>query len=275
MKLSVITINYNNAEGLNRTLMSVVSQTWKEFEYIVIDGASNDGSIDVIKSFDGVIDLWISEKDTGVFNAMNKGIKNATSDYLLFLNSGDFLVNKDVLKNVFLEKYSEDILCGSCLVSDKGKLVFTTNPPDKFQLSHFFNATIAHQSTFIKRSLFDRFGFYREDLKLMADWEFWIRAIILGKATTKKIDFVISDFNLDGISSDKKNEKLTSIETAKVYADLNLQNIITDYHFWENERKEMKIMYWVKSKIILYKLLVLIYKLAVKFNFHKKNESKT
>ena len=95
MILSVITINYNNAEGLNRTIQSIDTQTWKEFEYIVIDGASNDGSIDVIKRFESIIDLWISEPDTGVFNAMNKGIKKAKGDYLLFLNSGDFLVDKE------------------------------------------------------------------------------------------------------------------------------------------------------------------------------------
>jgi glycosyltransferase involved in cell wall biosynthesis len=275
MILSVITINYNNAEGLNRTIQSIDTQTWKEFEYIVIDGASNDGSIDVIKRFESIIDLWISEPDTGVFNAMNKGIKKAKGDYLLFLNSGDFLVDKDVLKNVFSEEYNEDILCGRCLVSDKGKSVFTTNPPDNFQLSHFYKATIAHQATFIKRSLFDRFGLYREDLKLMSDWEFWIRTIILGNVTTKKIDIIVSDFNLDGISSDKKNNKLNSIETSKVFSDLNLQNIIPDYQYWENEREEMKIMYWVKSKILLYKPLLVIYYIAVKLNFFKKNESKT
>ena len=293
MMLSIITVNLNNAVGLQKTIDSVLAQTWQEFEYIIIDGASTDWSKELIeqvvnqqinKSKRSALSLdiaenqqinFICEPDKGVFNAMNKGIRMAKGEYLLFLNSGDFLVDKDVLKNVFSEEYNEDILCGRCLVSDKGKSVFTTNPPDNFQLSHFYKATIAHQATFIKRSLFDRFGLYREDLKLMSDWEFWIRTLILGNVTTKKIDIIVSDFNLDGISSDKKNNKLNSIETSKVFSDLNLQNIIPDYQYWENEREEMKIMYWVKSKILLYKPLLVIYYIAVKLNFFKKNESKT
>lgn len=278
MKLSVITINYNNAQGLRKTIESVVSQTWQEFEHIIIDGASTDGSKKLIdqyanqqinKSTNQQVNIT-SEPDLGVFNAMNKGIKRAKGDYLLFLNSGDFLVDKDVLKKVFTVKYTEDILCGNCLISDNGKLVFTTNPPEAFQLSHFYKATIAHQATFIKRSLFDRFGLYREDLKFMSDWEFWIRVIIFGNASTKKIDVIVSDYNLDGISSDNNNRNLQVIEMEKVFADLNLQNIILDYQFWENEREKMKIMYWVKSKLFLYKLLSLIFNITVKINSIRK-----
>ena len=266
MKLSIITVNLNNATGLLKTIGSVVSQTWQEFEYIIIDGASTDGSKELIDQYANQQINFISEPDTGVFNAMNKGIRMAKGEYLLFLNSGDFLVDKDVLKKVFMTKYTEDILCGSCLVSDKGKLVFTTNPPETFQLSHFYKATIAHQATFIKRSLFDHFGYYREDLKFMSDWEFWIRIIILGLATTKKLNIVVSNYNLDGISSDKSNSVLAQVECEKVYKDLRLTNIISDYRNWENEREDMRVMYWVKSKLLLYKPLSLIYNFAVKFN---------
>ena len=274
MKLSIITVNLNNATGLLKTIGSVVSQTWQEFEYIIIDGASTDGSKELIDQYANQQINFISEPDTGVFNAMNKGIRMAKGEYLLFLNSGDFLVDKDVLKKVFMTKYTEDILCGSCLVSDKGKLIFTTNPPETFQLSHFYKATIAHQATFIKRSLFEHFGYYREDLKFMSDWEFWIRIIILGLATTKKLNIVVSNYNLDGISSDKSNTVLAQVECEKVYNDLRLTNIISDYRNWENEREDMRVMYWVKSKLLLYKPLSLIYNFAVKFNSLRRNEPK-
>ena len=96
-KLSIITINYNNQSGLQRTVESIVNQTWKEFEYIVIDGGSTDGSAAYLESQNKIFDYWVSEKDLGIYNAMNKGIKAATGHYLLFLNSGDELLNDKVL----------------------------------------------------------------------------------------------------------------------------------------------------------------------------------
>lgn len=96
MKLSIITINYNNREGLRKTIESVVAQTTREFEYIVIDGGSTDGSVDVIKEFSDYIDYWVSEPDKGIYNAMNKGVKVAHGDYCQFLNSGDWLYDSNV-----------------------------------------------------------------------------------------------------------------------------------------------------------------------------------
>ena len=108
-KLSIITINRNNAAGLRKTIESVVSQTYTDFEYIIIDGASTDGSVEVIKEYaeatlpcgEGLGErlYWVSEPDKGIYNAMNKGILKAQGEYLLFLNSGDWLVDKDVIKS--------------------------------------------------------------------------------------------------------------------------------------------------------------------------------
>lgn len=262
MKLSIITVNLNNAKGLLKTVRSVVSQTWQEFEYIIIDGASSDNSKEVIKQFSNNIDYWISEPDIGVYQAMNKGIKKSTGEYLLFLNSGDFFVDTDVLQKVFNYPYFEDILCAKCNMSDKEKIVWTSDPPEVFRLSHFYEATIAHQSTFIRRTLFNEYGLYREDLKLKSDLEFWIRTIILGKATTQKIDLIISDYNLEGISSDKKNLKLSELESEIIYTDLNLKNIVSDYREWDSERKEMEALYWAKSKKVLYSCIIRMYNLA-------------
>jgi len=140
MKLSIITINRNNAKGLQKTMESVFMQTFTEFEYVVVDGLSTDNSIVTIKNFEKHLTQqqnnqilqsfrWISEPDTGVYQAMNKGIKMASGDYLLFLNSGDFLVDKRVIENVFGKEQIADILYGRCNVSDKGKVIWTSNPP--------------------------------------------------------------------------------------------------------------------------------------------------
>ena len=101
MKFSIITINYNNCEGLRRTIESVVNQTCHDFEYIIIDGGSTDGSVDVIKQYADQIDYWVSEPDKGIYNAMNKGVAVAKGEYCLFLNSGDSLHNNSALAKVF------------------------------------------------------------------------------------------------------------------------------------------------------------------------------
>ena len=117
MFLSIITINRNNAVGLKKTLESVASQTCRDFEHIIIDGASTDGSVDVINDYVAStagknVSYWISEPDSGVYNAMNKGIKKAIGDYCLFLNSGDWLFNSDTVKNEKETDHTEDIDSG-------------------------------------------------------------------------------------------------------------------------------------------------------------------
>ncbi len=264
-KLSIITINLNNSFGLLKTIKSVVGQTYPNFEYIIVDGASTDTSIKTIQQFNSSSIQqfsWISETDSGVYEAMNKGIRMAKGEYLLFLNSGDFLVNKNVLSKVFSENKTSDILCGRCNISEKGKIIHTTNPPNVHTFSTYFNGTINHQSTFIKRSLFKNFGFYREDFKYNSDWEFWIRTIILNNCTTEKIDIVICEYNLDGISSKQNNTESYFKEIKNVLSHPLLQKFVPDYEQWNKEKDEMAIMYWVKTKKILYLPLVIIYKLA-------------
>ena len=111
--LSIITINRNNAAGLRKTIESVVSQTYTDFDYIIIDGASTDESVDVIKEYADRITYWVSEPDTGIYNAMNKGILKANGEYCLFLNSGDWLYDNDVLNDVFSISPTEDIVYGN------------------------------------------------------------------------------------------------------------------------------------------------------------------
>jgi glycosyltransferase involved in cell wall biosynthesis len=208
MKLSIITINYNNLEGLKKTVASVIHQTWKEFQYIIIDGGSIDGSAVYIESQRDKIDYWVSEPDNGIYNAMNKGIKVATGDYLLFLNSGDDLTDLKALGENHSHLKEKDIIYFNINVVGDNTF-FIKRCPEILTFSFLYRDTLPHQSTFIKKTLFEDIGYYDEKLKIASDWKFFILALMSQSATYKHIDAVISNYYLDGISSteDFSNER--------------------------------------------------------------------
>ncbi len=202
--ISIITINYNNAIGLERTINSVVNQTCQEFEYIIIDGGSTDGSKDVIQKYKDKIQESISESDSGIYNAMNKGIKRSKGEYLLFLNSGDELYNLDVLEENYKSIHTEDLIYFNINVIGE-KDAFVKKYPSKITFSYLYEDSLPHPATFIKRNLFDKVGLYDENLKIVSDWKFFILALVNHNATYKFINNIFSTFYLDGICSDKEN----------------------------------------------------------------------
>lgn len=216
MKLSIITINYNDANGLKKTMDSVLSQTYDDFEYIVVDGASEDGSVAVLESYNAPNLNWISESDSGIYNAMNKGIHLAKGDYLLFLNSGDFLVEKEVLKRItskFNENYSF-IGCSLFLETKRGRRL--REHPEKISFSYMVSNTLSHPSTFIKRGMFECYGLYNEANKIISDWEFFFKALALNGESFFKIKDVLTVFDMDGISSNPNNNELIQSEREAV-----------------------------------------------------------
>ncbi len=199
--LSVITINYNDAAGLKKTMDSVVSQTWKGFEYLVIDGGSTDESPTLIEAYKPNIAYSVSEKDKGIYNAMNKGIKAAKGKYLLFLNSGDYLVDPTVFENVFSSFASDaDFICGHLYYEQNGKAVVKEHP-EQMSFSYLVSKTVYHPSTFIKRTLFEHYGLYNENNKIVSDWEFFFKALGLNGASYQKVHHTITHFDMNGISS--------------------------------------------------------------------------
>lgn len=178
MKYSIITVSYNNCEGLRRTIESVIHQNFRDFEFIIIDGGSTDGSTDVLKAYDEHISYWVSEKDAGIYNAMNKGIKKATGDYLNFMNSGDCFFSSDILEKVSLYNSEADFIVGKDYHFNEhsGQGHASIQPP-RTTMIHFFNATLDHQSCFIKRELFNNTP-YREDYRLVSDWIFFTEKIV-------------------------------------------------------------------------------------------------
>ena len=211
MKLSIITINYNNREGLQKTIESVVNQTWKEFEYIVIDGASTDGSVDVIKRYADKIDYWVSESDEGIYNAMNKGIDVANGEYCIFINSGDYLYRCDILSSVIDELDGTHIITGTLMINNEEQRL----APDMITLSYLYESSLSHPSSFIKTFLLKR-NHYDEKLKIVSDWKFFVQVLLMGNATYKSISQVISNFDITGISTTNtelsKEERQTVLE---------------------------------------------------------------
>ena len=223
MRYSIITINYNNMEGLEDTIKSVINQTSKDFEYIIIDGGSTDGSIDVIKQYADHVNHWVSEKDKGVYNAMNKGIAQAKGDYLVFMNSGDCFHMPDVL--TLMSDYQEDIICGKVF---KGN---TTIPSGHYKptitLVDLMRGSLPHQAMFIKRELMVKHP-YDEKYKILSDWKFCIQALVFDNCTFRNIDVVVANYDISGISTNSNG--LLAKERDIILKELFPQRIIDDYN---------------------------------------------
>lgn len=220
--ISIITINYNNKSGLIKTIKSVISQTYSNYEYIVIDGGSKDGSYDVLKEFDQYIDFWVSEPDKGIYNAMNKGVKFSTGDYCIFMNSGDTFFDKNVLSSVFSTNYNEDIISGIAHVGSKKWLPIKKTDISLFQ---FFIGGLCHQATFIKKDLLLKKP-YDESQPIVGDSKFFIETLIINNHTYIDINKNVCIYELGGISNDSKRQRE---EIIKIFNELFPQRIVKDY----------------------------------------------
>ncbi|MGB4775164.1 MAG: glycosyltransferase family 2 protein [Daejeonella sp.] len=241
MKLSIITINLNNAIGLDKTINSVINQYYNDFEYIVIDGDSIDGSKQIIDKYKEHFAYLISEPDTGIYNAMNKGIKVATGEYLLFLNSGDVLINSQVLGDVTKLNLDRDIVYGNIHL-ESGKKQEICLPTDDLTFKFLFRCSLPHQATFIKRTVFERVGFYDEKLKIVSDWKLLLLAICKHNCSYKHIETVVSVYNDDGISSNPANSNLIKQERKSVFLNY-FPLFIKDYEkmiFLDREMRRFK-----------------------------------
>lgn len=196
-KVSIITINLNHADGLARTFQSIKAHKQFDYEYLVIDGGSTDGSVEVIKGFSEKIDYWISEPDKGVYNAMNKGIHAAKGEYCYFLNSGDTLAEPQSLCNLLDGSDNEDIIYGNMIHGGPESL---EKGPSTISFQHFFNGSIYHQSALIKRELLTTEGLYNESLKIVSDWEFFVKAIFFKNCTTRYVDTSVARYETGGLS---------------------------------------------------------------------------
>ena len=256
MKLSIITVNLNNRDGLKKTIDSVVSQTFRDYEWIVIDGGSTDGSKELIEQYAEHFAYWVSEPDKGIYNAMNKGIKVAKGEYLQFLNSGDWLVDETALERCFSHNLVADVLYGDLYLYDNGlkrEIVY----PEALTLKVFYRSSLCHQSSFIRRELFND-GLYNEGYKIVSDWEFFLRQALNNKSF-KHINEFVTCYDLGGISS--TNEELLRAERKKVISEVLPKMLVDDYEAmeeWEkllNDQQIKDVVKLGKKKRLYHKMM--------------------
>ena len=246
MRLTIITINRNNKAGLENTMKSALSQTCTDFDYVVVDGASTDGSQEVIKRYAGLFDQrlrWISEPDTGIYNAMNKGIRMASGDYVQFLNSGDCLADETVVERMIraLEQNNyPSILYGNMLKDMPDGMILKDRcfAGQDITFLGFYVGTLNHSPALIRRSLFDKYGYYDETLKIVSDWKWYLQAIALGEERPVYVDVDVTLFDMHGIS--ETNKGLDKEERKRVLSEMVPASILADYDRWSLSIDQMK-----------------------------------
>lgn len=277
MVLSIITINYNNAQGLKKTLQSVYSQRCTAFEYIIIDGASVDESKKLITEYADLFGgrmKWVSEPDRGIYNAMNKGIGMASGEYVQFLNSGDLLASDDVIDQMIesLENSGfPSILYGNMLKDMPDGFVLRDKcfAGQDISLLGFYTGTLNHSPAYIKRSLFEKYGLYDESLKIVSDWKWYLQAIIFGGEKPVYSDIDVTLFDMNGIS--ETNKDLDKKERRKVLEELINPAVLIDYDKWSFSIQQMKRL---KRHPCAYRLVWFIERCLFKMEKHLRQRSK-
>lgn len=201
---SIITVTLNDAIGLSKTINSIKKINSSYIEHIIIDGGSTDESLNVIHDNLSSINYYVSEFDSGIYNAMNKGIKQANGKYLLFLNSGDILINQSQIVNSFPINSDFDFIIYDLYFSYSTfnkRLIH----PQNISIDFLLKKTIAHPSTFIKRDLFFKYGFYDEGFKIVSDWSFFLKVFLRHNPLYIVYNIPIAIFDTTGLSSKKKD----------------------------------------------------------------------
>ena len=260
MKLSIITINYNNCKGLERTLHSIQSQACHDFEWIVIDGGSTDGSRDLIEQHHDSMSYWCSEPDNGIYHAMNKGVAKAIGDYCLFLNSGDELCDSHVIERLQSASFSADIVSCDMYVDGIGRKNLRKSV-ESVNAYWLYDNSLYHPSTWIRREVLRKCP-YHEEFKTISDWVFFFEALVLQKCSYQHISMAISVFYRDGISnnplsndiaySDKYNY-LKNYFPAQYVDD---KNSITSLHYLSSDTARMS---FVGQRLMLFLFRIVAY----------------
>lgn len=269
-KVSVITINYNNKEGLDKTIQSVINQTWSDFEYIIIDGASTDGSKELIESYSDKIDYWVSEPDTGVYNAMNKAIKAANGEFVIFMNSGDTFYENSVIEKVnpiLIDEF--DIYYGDnykIKPNSKRKKTY----PEKLSFAFFYSSCINHQSTFIRRKMFFDYFLYNEEYKIVSDWEFFIYTICVENRPYKYLQMTISNYDFTGVSSLDKYKHIAKQEKEEVFNKYFPMFVEDFIKVSDIKSKRLQQVLYIKKFKLPWKIFKGIVNLIAVFSFDKR-----
>ena len=231
MKLSIITVNFNDAEGLERTIKSVLSQTFHDYEFIIIDGGSTDDSVNVIKKYESHIDYWVSERDGGIYPGMNKGLRQAKGDYVNFMNGGDCYHSEDVLEKIFALDTDADIITGAHAengIRNVGEGGVT--------MLDLYKWAIDHQASFIRRGVALHRP-YDENYRIVSDWKFFIEALIFDNCSFFYTDTIVVDVDMKGISN--TNALLDKQERETVLREIFPDRVLKDYQLLASIHPEL------------------------------------
>lgn len=235
MKLSIITINRNNASGLEKTMRSVISQNTQEFEYVVVDGGSSDESVEVIKKYASQREIvWVSERDNGIYNGMNKGIRMSSGEYIMLLNSGDYLTDSLVvdglLKSLELEHYPSVLYGNIIKIWPDGKVLRDQQLGENITFFSFYDGTLNPDGTLIRRSLFEQYGYFDEEMKICSDWAWLMTVLSLQGETAKHCNIDTIFFDMTGVSeSGDKSRNIIQSERRHVLEKTLPATILADY----------------------------------------------
>lgn len=214
LKISIITVCYNAGKTIEKTIKSVVGQTFPNIEYIVVDGKSEDHTLDVVNAYASRITQIISEPDRGIYDAMNKGIRISTGDFLLFLNADDYLVDDETI-SLIAERLADDrrtdILFGNVMIYDQKTGHGRIWQPKKLCNALLYRTTLPHQAVFFKRRVFDTIGFYNDGLTIAADYDILVKAY-KKRYTFRRTRCIVSVFTRGGISNNEKNAAILKKE---------------------------------------------------------------
>lgn len=204
---SIISVSFNNKEGLKKTLKSLERQRCRDFEVIIVDGGSSDGTGDFVNGVMAPYIKFISEKDDGIYDAQNKGIRLSSGDYLLFLNAGDSFENDHVLQRIKDSSKSEDILYGNILMIDRAKNRIDVKYPDHISYEYWYREKyLCHQAVFFHKRIFENYGLYDLKYRFAADFDLLQRVWFRPGITKKHVDTVVVIYDLEGVSAKKENE---------------------------------------------------------------------
>jgi len=234
MKVSIITVCRNAENTIENTIKSVISQTHPDIEYIIIDGKSEDTTVSVINKYIDKVGFFISEKDSGVYNAMNKGIRAATGDILFFLNANDYLYDENVVKDMvnFFKKSKAEIVFGNIQFLDENGKIKENRDYSTVDKLFLTSECVCHQCIFYKSSVFEKCGLYNENYKIAADYDLNLNAIIKNRLKTCYYERRISKFTLGGFSNSDNTEsqRLCHLEIKEVQ-----QKYFAKRHFLGNK----------------------------------------
>lgn len=259
MWLTIITVNYNNVQGLRRTINSVMSQTWRSFEWIIVDGGSTDGSKELIEQTalipNANVSWWCCEKDNGVYHAMNKGIRIAHGYYLNFMNSGDCYNDSYTLQKLFGDEreYNADVIYGDWVIVNS-EILTLQKAPSSISIVNLLHSNICHQAMFIKSCLL-QCSPYDENYKILSDWKKWLEFLNNG-FVYKYINLTICKFDGSGIS--QRNQILAKEEGEKILYELypiGVLNELQNFYDMYMQPETYKIYSYIRERRLFKRLI--------------------